>query len=128
VSSKENRSHKNGSLNLGVIFGVSLGHDTTKGVSGHEDVITFETGSLELAESLRNVMIHKNGLGNITLEFGNTNPNFLALLGTGFDVSLSDGGVSRVLAFGSVDPNDSNWGTFGGFSGRQNNGVSHSDS
>jgi hypothetical protein len=103
---EEDRSHKNGTLDFGVVGGVVLDHDTTKRVSGEEDVITFETGLSDFRNGRGNIAVNEERLRDREQEGRKTNPDSLAVGSTFIDVSLSDVGVSSVVAVGTVDPNN----------------------
>mmetsp|Transcript_17501 Transcript_17501/g.24081 ORF Transcript_17501/g.24081 Transcript_17501/m.24081 type:complete len:321 (-) Transcript_17501:122-1084(-) len=114
VGAEDNRSHKNGTLDLGVVVSVVLGHDTTEGVSGKEDVVTFETSLLDFRNGLGNIVVDEKRLRNREQEGWKTNPDSLAIGSTLINVSLSNVGVSSVIAVGTVDPNNGDILTLGG--------------
>lgn len=90
-----------------MLVSVTLGHDTTKRMTGHDVIVTSETLFNKLLHSITYVVIDEDRFRSIKYEIREPNPDTLSLYGSlPLDFSR-DGLVGGVVAIHSVDPDNS---------------------
>lgn len=81
-------------------------------MGSEEDVVAREALLLELSESALNIVINQDWFWDIEKELRDTYPSFVAAILGSILHLLGDGLISLRFTLHTMDPDDSNWGTF----------------
>jgi len=106
----ENASHQDLTFDqVRVAFDEDLTHNSTKGVSSDENIVTCKSSLFKLLDCLSDIMVNKDRFWRVKHKFWSTDPSFVTSLTCNILELLSNGLVSLRLAAHSVDPDDCEW-------------------
>ena len=102
-----------------------LSHDSTKGMSGKEPVVTSETIIVDLVHNGGDVFVNGLWIGRLECEIWDTNPSLVASFGGLKLECLGDLRVLTSIVVGTLNPNDGDWcAIIGGLRCEEDNALS----